>query len=38
MRHGRLQTAWDSINAKRGFPFSSNPTVWAYTWKIIETD
>ena len=26
---------WDSINAKRGFPWASNPWVWAYTFKRI---
>lgn len=26
---------WDSINAARGFPWSSNPFVWVVTFKII---
>ncbi len=26
---------WDSINAKRGFPWASNPWVWAITFKMI---
>lgn len=28
--------AWDAINAKRGFPWSSNPWVWAVTFKRVE--
>lgn len=24
---------WDSLNAKRGYPWDSNPWVWAYTFK-----
>ena len=27
---------WDSINAKRGFSWSSNPWVWAVTYKLLE--
>lgn len=23
---------WDQINAKRGFPWESNPWVWVYSW------
>ena len=26
---------WDAINAKRGFPWASNPWVWAYTFERI---
>lgn len=28
---------WDSINAKRGFGWETNPWVWALTFKKIET-
>lgn len=27
---------WDSLNAKRGFPWSANPWVWAYTFRRVE--
>ena len=27
---------WDSLNAKRGFGWDSNPWVWAYTFKVLE--
>ena len=27
---------WDSINAKKGYPWSSNPWVWAIELKVIE--
>ena len=27
---------WDSINAKRGFGWESNPLVWAYTFEEYE--
>jgi len=27
---------WDSLNAKRGFPWESNPWVWAITFKRIN--
>ena len=27
---------WDSINAKRGYPWASNPWVWAITYKLLE--
>ncbi len=27
---------WDSINAKRGYPWSSNPWVWVIEFKIVE--
>jgi hypothetical protein len=29
---------WDSINAKRGFGWKTNPWVWAYTFKRIGAD
>ena len=27
---------WDTINAKRGFPWESNPWVWALTFERVE--
>lgn len=27
---------WDALNAKRGFPWASNPWVWAVTFKRVE--
>ena len=27
---------WDSINAKRGYGYISNPLVWVIEYKIIE--
>ena len=27
---------WDSINAKRGYSWSSNPWVWVYSFKLME--
>lgn len=27
---------WDSINAKRGYPFESNPWVWVLTFKVVQ--
>lgn len=27
---------WDSINAKRGYPFDSNPWVWAIKFAMVE--
>ena len=29
----RFCKSWDSINAKRGYPWSSNPWVWVITFK-----
>jgi len=29
---------WDSINEARGFPWSSNPWVWALTFKRVEKE
>ncbi len=34
MEFGEL---WDSINARRGYPWDSNPWVWAYTFERTET-
>jgi hypothetical protein len=28
--------AWDELNAKRGFPWESNPWVWAVNFKQVE--
>lgn len=33
-----FQTLWDSLNAKRGYPWASNPWVWVYTFKRLEAD
>lgn len=33
---GSFRTLWDSINAKRGFGWDSNPWVFAYTFKVLE--
>lgn len=30
------RTAWDALNAKRGFAWASNPWVWAVTFKRVE--
>lgn len=30
-----FRTRWDSINDQRGFPFDSNPWVWALTYRVI---
>lgn len=29
---------WDSINAKRGYPWESNPWVWVIEFKIVEEE
>ncbi len=29
---------WDSINAKRGYPWSSNPWVWVVEWPRLKKD
>lgn len=38
--HRNMQTAfstlWDSINAKRGYPFENNPWVWAIEFKLVS--
>lgn len=31
-----FRNLWDRLNAKRGFPFSSNPWVFAYTFEMQE--
>ncbi|MFA5751425.1 MAG: hypothetical protein WC898_04040 [Candidatus Paceibacterota bacterium] len=31
-----FQWLWDSINAKRGYPWGSNPYVWVYEFKVKE--
>jgi len=33
-----FQNLWDSINLKRGFPWKSNPWVWAITFKPITVE
>lgn len=33
---GHFVPFWDSINAKRGYPWESNPYVWVVTFKRIE--
>ena len=37
-RREMFRGLWDSLNAKRGYPWSSNPWVWAYTFKIERPD
>lgn len=32
----RFQELWDSINAKRGYPFCDNPWVWVVEFKKVE--
>lgn len=27
---------WDSVNAKKGYPFSSNPWVWVVEFKVVK--
>lgn len=29
------QNLWDSLNAKRGYPWASNPWVWAIEFKVV---
>lgn len=31
-------STWDNLNAKRGFPWSSNPWVWVIEFKRIDAD
>ena len=31
----RFAKLWDSINAKRGFPWSSNPWVWVVSFRVV---
>lgn len=33
---GRYAILWDSINAKRGYPWVSNPWTWALTFKLVQ--
>lgn len=33
---GAFQALWDSINAKRGFGWGTNPWVWALTFRRVE--
>jgi hypothetical protein len=28
---------WDKLNSRRGFPWDSNPWVWAVTFRKVET-
>lgn len=37
LRNAYLQL-WDSINAKRGFPWATNPWAWAITFKRVEKE
>ncbi len=30
------QRRWDGINAKRGYPYESNPWAWRYGFKVLE--
>ena len=32
----RFADFWDSLNAKRGYSWESNPWVWALTFKRVE--
>lgn len=29
-------TIWDSLNAKRGYPWESNPWVWVVSFKVVQ--
>ena len=33
---GAFRCLWNSINAKRGYPWSSNPWVWVIEFKVLE--
>lgn len=33
---GQFEELWDSINAKRGYPWESNCWVWALTFKVVQ--
>lgn len=35
-RREHFQRLWDSINAKRGFPWDKNPWVWVISFKVIK--
>lgn len=30
----RFRSLWNTLNAKRGYPWDSNPWVWAYTFRV----
>ena len=30
------RTLWDSLNAKRGYPWESNPWVWVVSFKVVK--
>ena len=30
------RTLWDSLNAKRGYPWESNPWVWVVSFKVVQ--
>jgi len=32
-----LKTRWDGINAKRGYPFDSNPWVWVVEFRLVRS-
>lgn len=32
-----FRSGWDALNAKRGFPWASNPWVWVVTFNRVET-
>lgn len=32
----RFATTWQRLNADRGYPWASNPFVWALTFKVVE--
>ncbi len=36
--HEPFAQLWDSINAKRGFPWADNPWVWVVAFKRIDND
>lgn len=33
-----FEKLWDSLNAKRGFPWSANPWVWVIEFKVLTTE
>lgn len=35
-RETQTRRAWNSFNAKRGYPWESNPWVWAVTFKVVQ--
>jgi hypothetical protein len=32
----RYRIVWDSLNAKRGYPWESNPWVWVVSFKVVK--